>query len=85
MRRTSGDALPSRCGAYVYGPVHLRRGAHVPEGAADREVCRACSAGTGVVAAGALPATPIAWPTAEPVAGGRHRWRHRIPCTRRRT
>ncbi|MCA1185109.1 MULTISPECIES: hypothetical protein [unclassified Saccharopolyspora] len=42
VRRDGGGALPSVCGAWVYGPVFLRRTA-CPQGVADREVCPVCA------------------------------------------
>lgn len=47
VRRTDGGVLPAACGAFVYGPVHLRRGA-CPDGEFDRDACRTCAeAGVG--------------------------------------
>lgn len=43
VSRTAGGALAAECGTYVYGPVHLRRSATVPDGVADRAMCRACA------------------------------------------
>lgn len=50
--------MAALCGMYIYGPVHLRRCAPAPDGAADREVCRACVSlvdTEGIVAPGVLP------------------------------
>lgn len=41
VRRAGGGALPSLCGAWVYGPVFLRRMV-CPQGVTDREVCPVC-------------------------------------------
>ncbi|MCA1192955.1 MULTISPECIES: hypothetical protein [unclassified Saccharopolyspora] len=43
VRRSDGGALPAWCGVFVYGPVHLRRGA-CPDGVFDRDACRECVA-----------------------------------------
>lgn len=41
--RAGGGALAAECGTYVYGPVHLRRSARIPDGVADRAMCQACA------------------------------------------
>lgn len=46
VQRTDGGALPAICGAFVYGPLHLRRGAS-PDGTFDRDACRDCAAVSG--------------------------------------
>lgn len=47
VTRRGGGALPSACGAWVYGPVFTRR-AVCPDGVADREICPVCALWVGV-------------------------------------
>ncbi|MFR9728657.1 hypothetical protein ACL03H_05455 [Saccharopolyspora sp. MS10] len=48
VRRAAGGALPSRCGIYVYGPLHVRRNASAPAEARFDGLCETCAAAAGI-------------------------------------